>query len=38
MKGYDFDPKLIYEEGVIQFNIPPAAIQFKCDSIRVLFL
>ena len=37
MKGFDFDPKLIFNEKQIKLNIPPSASELKYDSIRIEF-
>jgi hypothetical protein len=35
MKGYGFDPKLIFIDRKIKLNVSPLAKELKCDSIRV---
>lgn len=37
MKGYDFDPQLAFTEKTIKLRLPPSAIEFKCDSLRIEF-
>jgi len=37
MKGFDFDPRLIFTDKQITVNIPATVKELKCDSIRVVF-
>lgn len=37
MKGFDFDPHLTFNDRQITLNVPPTAIELKCDSIRIEF-
>jgi hypothetical protein len=35
MKGYNFDPHLLFTDSTITFNLPPTADQYKYDSIKI---
>lgn len=35
MKGYNFDPKLIFDNKQIKLNVSPLAKELKCDSMRI---
>jgi hypothetical protein len=34
-KGFNFNPKLIFEGTQIKLNIPPAEKELKCDSLKI---
>jgi len=36
MKGYNFNPQLVFSQRQITLTIPPAAKELKCDSVRVV--
>ena len=36
MKGYDFDPQLMFTESQFTLKIPPSATEYQCDSLRVV--
>jgi hypothetical protein len=36
IKGLNFDPQLTFTDKQITLNIPPTAIELKCDSLRVV--
>ena len=36
IKGFAFDPQLVFTDKQITLNIPPTAKELKCDSLRVV--
>jgi hypothetical protein len=36
IKGFNFDPKLVFTDRQISFCIPPTVNDLKCDSLRVV--
>lgn len=37
IKGFNFDPQLLFTDKQVTLNIPPAAKELKCDSLRLVF-
>ena len=37
IKGFNFDPQLVFVERQITLNIPTTAKELKCDSLRIVF-
>ncbi|HEX4371780.1 MAG TPA: hypothetical protein VHZ50_00615, partial [Puia sp.] len=35
IKGFNFNPKLIFEDNQIKLNIPPSEKELKCDSLKI---